>query len=161
MNLEILSGGGLKQFWKSRCMGRGGGQKTVPSVVGVWIFWNNPLGLKGLIIQCFMLLTCIGQNWISASLTGLPVSNFSYFASFEIYQLTLLSNFCPNSNSRCACGTQCSNKRFQQVSRAEKNRWQNVFFYIYMVWQSTSDQSWKNQKFPFLLTQLMTPLLMI
>ena len=32
-------GRGLKQFWKSRWMGGGGGgQKTVPSVVGVWIF---------------------------------------------------------------------------------------------------------------------------
>ena len=37
LNLEILSGGGLKQFWKSRWMG-GGGQKTVPSVVEAWIF---------------------------------------------------------------------------------------------------------------------------
>ena len=35
LNLEILRGGGLKQFWKSRWME---GQKTVPSVVGVWIF---------------------------------------------------------------------------------------------------------------------------
>ena len=35
LNLEILSGGGLKQFWKSGWMG---GQKTVPSVVEVWIF---------------------------------------------------------------------------------------------------------------------------
>ena len=35
LNLEILRGGGLKQFWKSRWMG---GQKTMPSVVGVWIF---------------------------------------------------------------------------------------------------------------------------
>ena len=34
------------------------------------------LELKGLIIHYFMLR----QNWISASLTGLPVSNFSYFA---------------------------------------------------------------------------------
>ena len=41
----------------------------------MWI-WD----LKGLIIQYFMLITCIGQNWISASLTGFPVSNFSYFA---------------------------------------------------------------------------------
>ena len=38
------------------------------------------MGLKGLIIQYFMLITCIRQNWISTSLTGLPVSNFSYFA---------------------------------------------------------------------------------
>ena len=38
------------------------------------------LGLKGLIIQYFKLFTCVGQNWVSASLTGLPVSNFSYFA---------------------------------------------------------------------------------
>ena len=35
LNSEILRGEGLKQFWKSRWMG---GQKTVPSVVGVWIF---------------------------------------------------------------------------------------------------------------------------
>ena len=35
LNLEILSGGELKQSWKSRWMG---GQKTVPSGVGVWIF---------------------------------------------------------------------------------------------------------------------------
>ena len=38
------------------------------------------LGLKGLIIQYFKLFTCVGQNWVSASLTGLPISNFSYFA---------------------------------------------------------------------------------
>ena len=35
LNLEILRGGGVKEFWKSRWEG---GQKTVPSVVGVWIF---------------------------------------------------------------------------------------------------------------------------
>ena len=35
LNLEILRGGGLKQFWRSRWEG---GKKTVPSVVGVWIF---------------------------------------------------------------------------------------------------------------------------
>ena len=39
LNLEIPRGGGLKQFLKSRWMGGGGGgQNTVPSVVGVWIF---------------------------------------------------------------------------------------------------------------------------
>ena len=37
LNLEILRGGGHKQFWKSRWMG---GSKTVPSVVGVWIFFG-------------------------------------------------------------------------------------------------------------------------
>ena len=37
LNLEILREGGLKQFLKFRWKG-GGGQKTVPSVVGVWIF---------------------------------------------------------------------------------------------------------------------------
>ena len=37
LNLEILRGGGLKQFWKSRWEG-GGVQKTEPSVVGEWIF---------------------------------------------------------------------------------------------------------------------------
>ena len=35
LNLEILRGGGLKQFWKSRWKG---GSKNCPSVVGVWIF---------------------------------------------------------------------------------------------------------------------------
>ena len=43
LNLEILSGGGLKQFWKSRWMGGGGGQK--PYLLcrgGVDFFWNNP-----------------------------------------------------------------------------------------------------------------------
>ena len=41
LNLEILRGGGLKQFWKSRWIGGGGGggvKKTMPSIVGVWIF---------------------------------------------------------------------------------------------------------------------------
>ena len=38
LNLELLKGGGLKQFWKSRWMGGEGGQKTVPSVMGVCIF---------------------------------------------------------------------------------------------------------------------------
>ena len=37
LNLEILREGGLKQFLKFRWKG-GGGQKTVTSVVGVWIF---------------------------------------------------------------------------------------------------------------------------
>ena len=47
-------GRGLKQFWKSRWMG-GGGQKTIPSVVGVWIFfWNNPL-LYSLIVVVITL----------------------------------------------------------------------------------------------------------
>ena len=34
-NLEILRGGGLKHFWKSRWMG---GSKNHAFVVGVWIF---------------------------------------------------------------------------------------------------------------------------
>ena len=33
--LGILRGGGLKQFWKFRWEG---GKKTMPSIVGVWIF---------------------------------------------------------------------------------------------------------------------------
>ena len=36
LNLEILREGGVKQFWKSRW--KGGGQKTMPSVVDIWIF---------------------------------------------------------------------------------------------------------------------------
>ena len=35
LNLEILRGRRLKQFWKSRW--KGGGQQTMPSIVGVWI----------------------------------------------------------------------------------------------------------------------------
>ena len=37
LNLEILSKG-LKQFWKFRWKGWGGGQKAMPSVGGVRIF---------------------------------------------------------------------------------------------------------------------------
>ena len=55
LNLEILRGGRLKQVWKSRLDGGGGGQKTMPSVVGVWIFfWNNPL-LYSLIVVLITL----------------------------------------------------------------------------------------------------------
>ena len=34
LNLEILRGEGLKQFWKFRWKGWGGGQKAMPSVGG-------------------------------------------------------------------------------------------------------------------------------
>ena len=37
LNLQILRGGGAQAVWKSRWKG-GGGQKTVPSIMGVWIF---------------------------------------------------------------------------------------------------------------------------
>ena len=37
LNLEILRGGGLKQFWKSRWKG-GGGQKTMPFMWGCGLF---------------------------------------------------------------------------------------------------------------------------
>ena len=36
LNLQILRGGGAQAVWKSRW--KGGGQKTVPSIMGVWIF---------------------------------------------------------------------------------------------------------------------------
>ena len=48
LNLEILRGGGLKQFLKFKWKG-GGGQETVPSFGegGVDFFWNfNPLSLN-------------------------------------------------------------------------------------------------------------------
>ena len=47
LNLEILWGGGLKQFWKFRWKGAGG-QKTVPSIRGVRIF----SGITQYILTC-------------------------------------------------------------------------------------------------------------
>ena len=41
LNLEILRGGGLKQFWKSRWKG-GGVKKPCLSCGGVDYSWNNP-----------------------------------------------------------------------------------------------------------------------
>ena len=49
LNLEILSGGGLKEFWKFRWMG---GQKTVPSVVGVWIFSGITQFIEVILPKC-------------------------------------------------------------------------------------------------------------
>ena len=45
LNLEILRGGGLKQFLKSRWMGGGGGGSKYRAFRrgGVDFFWNNPL----------------------------------------------------------------------------------------------------------------------
>ena len=41
LNLEILRGGGLKQFWISRWMG--GSKNCAFRRGGVDFFWNNPL----------------------------------------------------------------------------------------------------------------------
>ena len=43
--MEIQMGGGV--FELGNPGGRGGGEKTVPSVIGVWrdFFWNNPITL--------------------------------------------------------------------------------------------------------------------
>ena len=45
LNLEILRGGGLKQFWKSRLGGRGGGglKNCAFHRGGVEFSWNNLL----------------------------------------------------------------------------------------------------------------------
>ena len=43
LNLEILRGGGLKQFWKSRW--EGGSKNRAFRRGGVDFFWNNPLTL--------------------------------------------------------------------------------------------------------------------
>ena len=45
LNLEILRGRGLKQFWKFRCnLGGGGGSKDRAFCSGgVEFFWNNPI----------------------------------------------------------------------------------------------------------------------
>ena len=119
------------------------------------------LGLKGLIIQYFKLFTCVGQNWVSASLTGLPISNFSYFALLRSisshFSLISVLTVTADVHVEHSAATNDFNRSVEQ----KKIDGRMSFFYIYMVWQSTSDQSWKNQKFPFLLTQLMTPLLMI
>ena len=41
LNLEILTGGGLKQFWKSRW--KGGSKNCAFRRGGVDFFWNNPI----------------------------------------------------------------------------------------------------------------------
>ena len=41
LNLEILRGGGLKQFWKSRW--EGGSKNRAFRRGGVDFFWNNPI----------------------------------------------------------------------------------------------------------------------
>ena len=41
LNLEILRGGGLKRFWKSRW--KGGSKNRAFCRGGVDFFWNNPL----------------------------------------------------------------------------------------------------------------------
>ena len=43
LNLEILRGGGLKQFWKSRWEGGGGSKNRAFRRGGVDFFWNNPI----------------------------------------------------------------------------------------------------------------------
>ena len=42
LNLEILRGGGLKQFWKSRWEGGGGSKNRAFRRGSVVFFWNNP-----------------------------------------------------------------------------------------------------------------------
>ena len=44
LNLEILRGGGLKQFWKFRW--EGGSKNRAFHRGGVDFFWNNPLREK-------------------------------------------------------------------------------------------------------------------
>ena len=56
LNLEILRGGGLKQFWISRWMG-GGGKKIVPSVVGVWIFYGITHCMKHHVVSHMCVLS--------------------------------------------------------------------------------------------------------
>ena len=71
LNLEILRGGGLKQFWISRWMGGGGGKKLglpgggggrrgkkiVPSVVGVWIFYGITHCMKHHVVSHMCVLS--------------------------------------------------------------------------------------------------------
>ena len=45
LNLEILRGGGLKQFWKSRW--KGGSKNRAFRRWGVDFFWNNPFRVEG------------------------------------------------------------------------------------------------------------------
>ena len=63
LNLEILSGGGLKQFWKSRCMG---GSKNRAFRRGcVDFFWNNPiLRNEDAAFALQMLHLCVAQMTI-------------------------------------------------------------------------------------------------
>ena len=43
LNFEILRGGGLKQFWKSRLKGGGESKNRAFHRGGVDFFWNNPI----------------------------------------------------------------------------------------------------------------------
>ena len=49
LNLEILRGGGLKQFWKSRLKGGGGSKNSAFRPGGVDFFWNNLLLQKNIL----------------------------------------------------------------------------------------------------------------
>ena len=57
LNLEILRGGGLKQFWKSRLKGAGGSKNGAFCPGGVDFFWNNPLLQKNILyFQIFHII---------------------------------------------------------------------------------------------------------
>ena len=65
LNLEILRGGGLKQFWKSRLKGAGV-KKRAFRPGGVDFCWNNPLLQKNVlyfqifhVINLFLDAKCI------------------------------------------------------------------------------------------------------
>ena len=55
LNLEILSGGERKQFWKSRYMG--GSKNRALRRGGVDFFWNNPFVLALFYMQKTKLLS--------------------------------------------------------------------------------------------------------
>ena len=66
LNLEILRGGGLKQFWKSRLKGGGGSKNGAFRPGGVDFCWNNPLLQKNIlyfqifhVINLFLDAKCI------------------------------------------------------------------------------------------------------
>ena len=61
LNLEILREGGVKQFWKSRWKGGGGGSKNHAFRRGhLDFFWNNPITgyRKNQANKCLELFWC-------------------------------------------------------------------------------------------------------
>ena len=89
-----------------------------------------------------LLVTCIGQNWISSSLTGLPVSNFTNFALLKPisshFSLISVLTVTADVHVEHSAVTNDFNRSVEQ----KKINSRMSFFY--MVGQSKSDQSRKN-----------------
>ena len=81
LNLEILRGGGLKQFWKSRW--KGGSKNLAFRRGGGGFFWNNPFFKNVLSASCssviFMrMVTCIDLSYTTYKRKSLENSSYIY-----------------------------------------------------------------------------------